>query len=180
MKKYKKQYEVQSEVGENGKMERTLVYIGEYYRYERGGTDLKKMKWMYGGALALLSAILVGMGLINNPGSRRLEITIPYVACYLPLVYAWLGAFRIMTAPERMSYVDYDKGCLRLKKSGVGMLVFSALTLAGEFFYWSVSGAEFSLSSEWLFLAGGLLFCLILLAFLRIQRRFPCISEKKI
>lgn len=180
MKKYKKHYEVQSEINEKGKIAHNLVYKGEYYQYNLKEPVLRKMKLLYGVILGLLSVILVGMGLMNNPGSRRLEVTIPYVACYLPLVYAWLGAYRIMVSPRRMSYVDYDKGYMRLKKSSIGLFVFSVLTLFGEFVFWLLEKDEFSLHSEWLFLIGGLFFALILLAFLQIQRRFPCISEKKI
>ena len=171
---------MQPEINEKGKVKQKIVYKGEYYQYNLDESKRTIMKWLYGGILGLLSAILVGMGLINNPGSRRLEITIPYVVCYLPLVYAWLGDFRIMTSPRRMNYVDYDKGCVRLKKSTIGLFVFSILTLVGELLFWLLDAKNFSLHSEWLFLMGGLFFSLILLVFLLLQRCFPCISEKKI
>lgn len=180
MKKYKKHYEMQAEVKENGKIDHKIVYKGQYYCYQCDEMRLKNMKRIFVGILGILSVILVGMGLINNPGSRRFEITIPYVCCYLPLVYAWLGLFRIIIAPKRMSYVDYDKGYVRLRKSTVGLFVFSVLIMVGELLFWILGKEKFSLHSEWLFLMGGLFFSLILLAFLRIQHCFPCISEKKI
>lgn len=180
MKKYKKHFDMQSEINEKGKVTHRVVYKGEYYQYDLEEPKQKTMKLLYVGILALITLIIVGMGLINNPGSRRLEITIPYVVCYLPLVYAWLAVFRIWVAPKRMDYVDYDKGCVRLKKSTIGMLVFGMLTLVGELIFWVLDENGFSLHSEWLFLMGGLFFALILLVFLQLQRRFPCISEKKI
>lgn len=180
MKKYKKHYEIHSEINKKGKIRHNLVYKGEYYRYDLDEAQLKKMKMGYLLLLTAASVVQIGMGLINNPGSRRFVIALPYVVGFLPLVYAWLGAVRIMTSPGKMSYVDYDKGCLRLKRSTIGALVCSLLTLFGEMVFWFMERGEYSLHSEWLFLMGGLFLSLILWGILRLQSRFPCISEKKI
>ena len=180
MKKYKKHYEVHPEVNQKGKIRHNVVYKGEYYRYDLDETQLKKMKRTYILLLAAASVIQIGMGLINNPGSRRFAVALPYVIGFLPLVYAWLGAVRIMTSPKKMSYVDYDMGCLRLKRSAIGALVCSLLTLLGELIFWFMERGEYSLYSEWLFLMGGLFLSLIFGGILRLQRHFPCISEKKI
>ncbi len=180
VKKYKKHFEVFLQENEKGKVKHNVLYKGEYYRYDGTKDALGRMKVWYGLLLIGMTGILVAMGLLNNPGSRRLEVTLPYVISFLPLVYAWLGWVRVLRAPERMTYVDYDKGYCRLKRSCAGTAVFGGLILLGEVIFWGIGDGEFSLRGEWLFALGGLLLSLLSLFFLRLQRIFPCISEKKI
>ena len=135
MKKYQKDYELILKTKANGKIKEEVKYIGDYYVSQLNDETLKIKKILYF-ALSLSSVIvLILLGIINTSSSRVLYVALPYVCMFPPAIYSLIGSIQFLKLENRIEYVKYDKTRNRVRKSTLGMIVISLLTIIGDAFF---------------------------------------------
>lgn len=122
MKKYHKDYVLETEVGESGKEQNKYHYTGKYYvsAYIR---DKKKKIFIKNAVFDFLYLLLfILCGLLNNVGNRNFFIVVPYAFLFLPIVYLSIGTFSSLKMKEKMERVTYDGAIGRMYRSCMGIL----------------------------------------------------------
>lgn len=154
MKKYYKDYKLVTKIHMNGKAKQEVQYSGKYYISQLNKAELLKVKVRYF-ALALCSDIaLIGVGLINTPGSRILYIALPYVGLFFPAFYCLMGAIKFSSAGDKLVYAAFDKSINRIYRSCLGQIILSSITIIGEICYLLFNKHKDRLLGELLFLSG--------------------------
>lgn len=107
------------------------IYIGNYYK-----TDMPKdLERKYKACLILMPVLMailfVGMGLLNNDGSRVFYVVMPYILQFLPISYMIISAFSFYRN-SKLTVIQYDKTYTRIKTTGTGVLILSFASIIGE------------------------------------------------
>lgn len=171
MKKYSKYYKLVTSNTPDGKTKQTAEYIGKYYICQLDEIKLKKVK-LYFFALVLCSgATAIGAGFLNNPGSKVIYIALPYVSLFLPIVFAFLGTIKFMTAGNRLDQATYDKSKIRIFRSTIWQTVLSSMTIVGDIIFIFSRKSKDTIKNEFIF-AGSMLVILSLnIVFLKLQKK---------
>lgn len=154
------------------------VYTGVYYMYDLPAGKLKLLKFTYLSISLVLAILFTAGGYINNPGSRVIYVILPYITMFLPIVFMLSDAVKIIFSDNKMTFKQYDRSVLQLKRSGTALIVISAAAIAGEISYLIFNGASAVLSSEIPYFLVCFAIFSISVAFNFIQRKAPCISTE--
>jgi len=104
-KKYINAYETVYEYDDKGREKRSIEYRGDYFEVSLDEQGLRRYKCMHIIVFSVIFAIQVALGFMNNPGSRVLYVTIPYIAVFFPLLYWIIAAIR-MPVRKRLFRLD--------------------------------------------------------------------------
>lgn len=130
--KHSKDYKLVSKELPNGKIKQVAIYTGKYYICMLNETEFRKFKF-YFLTLALCSSItVIGIGFLNNPGSRVAYVSLPYVSLFLPMVYGLLGAIKFAISGLRLDQTAYDKSKIRIHRSTIWQIALSGITILGD------------------------------------------------
>jgi hypothetical protein len=171
MKKYYKDYKLVSKELPNGKSKQTAEYIGKYYICRLDETVLRRFK-LYFLTLALCSgATAIGIGFLNNPGSRIFYVALPYASLFLPVMYSILGALGFITKGNKLEQAAYDKTRKRIYRSTVWQIILSSAAFAGDLIFIIIKKDRDIFLREAAF-AGCLLLILVLnIIFIKLQKK---------
>lgn len=141
-KKYKKDYTI---------TKKDILYTGDYYTSAIDAGNKKKIVLQCILALALLTALFLGAGFLNNDGSRNFFIVMPFIFLVLPMLYFGMGIYHLCRVGERMEFAQMDKSIGRLYRCAVGMQVLSAYLCAADFMFLFFRFREIRLIREVIF-----------------------------
>ncbi|CRZ35141.1 hypothetical protein DFR55_1048 [Herbinix hemicellulosilytica] len=171
MKKYHKDYRLVKKEQPDGTLKQETEYIGKYYICQLDESKLKKIK-LYFFALVLCSdATAIGIGFINNPGSRVLYVALPYVGLFLPIVFCFMGTVRFIREGNILEQAAYDKTKKRIFSSTVWQIILSSMTFVGDVILIINENDNGILKYEWMFAVSMLLVLIINIVFLQLQKK---------
>lgn len=170
-KKFYKDYKIVTKELPNGKIKQVAEYIGKYYVCSLNEIELRKYK-IYFLTLALCSSItVIGIGFLNNPGSRILYVSLPYVSLFLPMAYSLMGTVGFMTSGKRIELPKYDKTKMRIYRSTIWQIALSGITIGGDLIFFFLNKNIKMLQKEMLFVVGIILILVINIIFLQLQKK---------
>lgn len=156
----------------------SYVYTGVYYMYDLPAGKLKLLKLAYLSISLVLAILFTAGGYLNNPGSRVLYVILPYITMFLPIAFIISDTVKIIFSDNKMTFKQYNRSVLQLKRSVIALIAISAAAITGEISYLIFNGTKALLSSEIpYFLVCFAIFC-ISVAFYFIQRKAVCISTE--
>lgn len=164
-RKYRDQYVLQTVETKDGPKRKT-VYTGKYFTAHLPEDKLGKYKAALKGISLITAVLFVGMGLVNNAGSRVIYVILPYAILVLPVFYMLMTTISFGRAKDKLTFPEYDKIFVRMRTAGMGALILAAAGAVGVVVF-ILSGKGNTPGMEILFLAGyiGIAF----LAFLCLQ-----------
>lgn len=157
----------------------TYIYTGEYYMFDLPAGKLKRLKLIYFSISLVLLALFVAGGYVNNPGSRVIYVILPYITMFLPIAFMLSDAVKIIFSDNKMTYKQYNRSVLQLKRSVIALIVISAAAIAGETAYIVFNPFRVIFSSEIPYFLVCVVIFFISVIFNLIQRKTPCVSIPK-
>lgn len=160
MKKYTKDYSVEADVNEKGKIVEKYKYIGKFYEMSlTKGEKLAYIKKLTVSVVIFITCFLFA-GLLNTNGSRNVFIVLPYATYLLPGMYLIMGLYSFAKASGRMKHSDYDLSVCRMSKCINAIMVISAYLFFADLVFISVKFQTIDVIKECLFvlLIGVILF----------------------
>ncbi len=176
--RYYKDYEVQESEGLLGtRKKKTIVYKGTYYSFDASRNQVTKLKIIYLVYAVLMAIVFFLIGMLNHEASRKFYVLMPYVFMFLPIYYTMLGAIKFVRSKELMTRIEYEQSILRLKRSGLGLVILSITTMIGQLIYF-VSGSRKVVSIlDYMFLAGCLLIGILTQLVIQFLKRIKLIEK---
>lgn len=171
--KYTKDYETRVEMKGNKKVE-TLIYKGKYYKFDISDAKFKRLKLVYILFSCLFFIAFVFIGLLNTNGSRQFYIILPYLFTFLPIFYEIMGTIKLLKSESKLTFVEYDTSVSRIRRSTIGILVFSMTSVIGEIIYLMSNKITDISSLEYTFLSGVLFLTISSFLFLQLQNKYKC------
>jgi c-di-AMP phosphodiesterase-like protein len=178
VKKYYKDYSTDAKETNNGKVTDEVKYTGDYYKYQLSNSEYKRMRTTILLVLVAFIILYVGLGFLNNSGSRCFYVLLPYICMFLPLVYLLRAYYRIPREVQKIEYAIYDKSYLRLKNSVVGMIATSITTALGDIIFIIRNASEIALSKEIIFFIANIMIAVISILLLRYHNRIVCDKQQ--
>lgn len=146
-RKYVDDYRLDNVLDANGKLRTVSVYAGDWYGFVLSGCALVRLKTVCAAA-SLIAAVSAIFPLCRSvPVMRAWYVCLPAVFALLPAGMAVGSAVYILTAGEKVTREHRDKSTDRMKGASAGLLILSAITLAGETAYLLLNGADDGLVS---------------------------------
>ena len=171
MKKYYKDYKMVSKTLPNGKTKQVAEYVRRYYICQLSTADFKRFKFYYFTLTLCSGATAMGVGFLNNPGSRIAYVALPYVSIFLPIVFMVMGTIGFIYSSNKLEQAAYDKTKTRIHRSTIWQIVLSSLAGIGNIIYTLIKGSVDDLLKNWVFTGGMLLILAINIVFLQLQKR---------
>ncbi len=171
MKKYYKDYKLVTKTLPNGKTKEVAEYVGRYYVCQLSEADHKRYKLYFLTLTLCSSATAIGLGFLNNSGSRVAYIALPYVSLFLPLFYMVMGTVGFIVSGNKLEQAAYDRIKIRLRRSTIWQIALSFLACIGNLIYTLRRGSDTTLLKDWVFTGGMLLIFAICIVFLQFQKR---------
>lgn len=141
-RKYVDDYRLDNVLEPDGRLRTVSVYSGGWYGFVQKGAALVRLKTVCA-ASALIAAASAFFALWRSvPVMRVWYVCLPAVFTLLPAGMAVVSAAYILTAGEKVTREHRDKCTDRMKGASLGLVVLSALTLAGETVYLIMNGAS--------------------------------------
>ncbi|MGF7142875.1 uncharacterized membrane protein YbjE (DUF340 family) [Anaerotaenia torta] len=132
MKKYQKDYKLIPYLQPNGKIKEKAEYTGKYYIARHSEAELRKIK-RYSLTLTLCGMLaMAGAGMLNTNTGRVMYVALPYACLFFPVVFNLLGAVKFLTVGDKLEFAAYDKSVNRIRRSSIGQLVLSSITVIGS------------------------------------------------
>lgn len=171
MKKYYKDYKLVSKTQPNGKLKQVAEYVGRYYICQLSESDFKRYKFYYLTLTLCSSATAIGLGFLNNPGSRIAYVALPYVSLFLPIFFMIIGTIGFIYSGNKLVQVAYDKTKIRIRRSTIWQIALSFLASIGNIIFTLNKGSADTLLKNWVFTGGMLLVLVLNIVFLQLQKR---------
>ncbi|HPU62667.1 MAG TPA: hypothetical protein PK304_00780 [Mobilitalea sp.] len=171
MKKYYKDYRLVSKEQPDGKVKQVAEYIGKYYICQLDENKLNKFKLHFFALVLCSGATAIGVGFINNPGSRIIYVALPYVGLFLPIVFSFMATVRFIKEGKTLEQAAYDKSKKRMYTSTVWQIILSSMAFVGDVIFIVNEKDKGILGNEWA-LAVSMLFVLIInIIFIQLQKK---------
>lgn len=91
-------------------------------------------------------------GLMNTDSSRVFWVLFPYYFICLPIIYFGYGAVNYLTLPIRMERMAYDASIRRMHRSGLGIIIMTAITILLDIIYMIINHQNVNIGKEILFI----------------------------
>lgn len=144
-----------------GRVVDDICYTGDYYILPFNKEEKRKTNLANTGFTAVLMAIQIVAGIVNQDSSRTFWIVYPYLFIFLPLGYLLLGVVSYFGDPLRMQKAQYETGIARIRRSLCGASVLAAGSGLLTMVYMVLHRGDIHLGKELLYL---LCHCLFLTA----------------
>lgn len=130
--KYVKDYRMDTETTDAGKVKRKMVYTGPLYRWDTAEAELKKIRLSYLVLGIWGWGLFVGSMLFYSNLSRLIYVMLPFACLFLVLFYFSAGTYNLFFAKQPMRREIKDKTCDRIRASAFMGMLFSGGAFAGE------------------------------------------------
>ncbi|HBO33838.1 MAG TPA: hypothetical protein DD636_03730 [Anaerolineaceae bacterium] len=176
-KKYIKDYDLVETEDEKGRVKKTAIYSGEYFRLNLEESQIKQLKLQFILFFVAALALHVGAGLVNNPGLYKIYMVIPYTGSFLPLFFLAEGILRI--PGTKRAYRNEEMGLSYQRVVGMSRfyLILMGIGMVGALAYLIFASNGQALEREALYI--GLALGAALLVWLIFRRATEIVIEKE-
>lgn len=116
----------------SGRTKDGVIYIGDWYVYEKDVSAVFKSK-IGVIIISLLSMVLfVVAGFLDAQASFTAYVFMPYIVTFLPMAFSVADGFKLMSYGDKLTHKQYDKTIVNLKHTAIATAVFAALSLIGN------------------------------------------------
>lgn len=130
IKKYNDEYI--TDISASGRAEDRVIYIGDWYVFEKDEQTVKKAK-ITALVASVASLILFGVaGFLDAQASFTAYVFMPYIIAFLPIVYSVADGFKLLSYKDRMTHKQHDKTVVNLKHTSLATIILASLSLAGN------------------------------------------------
>lgn len=180
--KYRSDYEVhetQLPGRDKPKYKKELKYIGKYYIRLTNEPEFKAISKLSILCMLLIAGIFLGLGYLNNQGSRLIYVILPYIIMFLPIYYGIMGSLKMLRVKERMTVLEYERSSVRIKKSSLSLTVMAIATAMGEgIFLLRNLDQQSKIATDYFFFAGVIIILILSLLSLRLQAKVKVKEEE--
>lgn len=175
--KYARDYRMDTETTDTGKVKRKMIYVGPLYRWEMEEAVLKKVR-LFCLFLCLLGwGLFVGSMLFYSNLSRLIYVILPFACLFLVLFFFSAGTCNLFLAKQPMSRERKDKTVDRIKASAFMGMLFCGGAFAGETAGMMVF-KEFTGMGDFLFMAATVLLFFVFLCGFAAGKHLAVSEEK--
>lgn len=164
-RKYRGHYAIETVETKNG-LRKRAVYTGQYYSTLLPEDRLNRYKAAFKSISMIAVLVYVGMGFVNNSGSRVIYVILPYAVLFLPVSFMLITSMSFGKTKERLTVPEYEKTFVRMKTAGMGALILAVAGAAGVMVF-ILTGKGSTPGLEILYLTGYIV--IAFLAFLCVQ-----------
>ncbi len=164
-RKYKEQFEIQTVETQNG-LRKKAVYRGDYYLPAVPAEKLSRYKAALKGSSLVMALFFIGMGFINNDGSRVFYVILPYAVLFLPIFFMLISTITFGKVKDKLTVPEYDKTVVRIRVTAMAAFILALAGAVGGLVF-VLSGKGITPGREIIFLCGYL--AIAFSAFLSIQ-----------
>lgn len=137
-RKYRDSYRIVTDVNPlTGKAREVAEYAGDYFRLPVGAARRRAAVAAGIGVYWLLALAYLRLSPVTG---RCMYALVPFMLGLLPGLYALMGLWAALRAPQRMTVVEKENGPGRLVRATLGCGVFAAAGAAGCAVFLTVSG----------------------------------------
>ncbi|NLF83116.1 MAG: hypothetical protein GX568_03920 [Candidatus Gastranaerophilales bacterium] len=151
-RKHAEQFEIQTVETQKG-FRKTAVYRGKYYSAAVPAEKLARYKAALKGASLVMALLFVGMGLMNNDGSKIFYVILPYAILSLSVFFMLVSSITFGKTKEKLTVPEYDKTVGRIKTAVIAAFISATAGAIGSLIY-ILSGQSSTPGWEIIFLAG--------------------------
>lgn len=134
-KKYLKDYDLVETEDEKGRVKKTAVYHGDYFRLNLEESQIKPFKWQIFLLFVAALSLHVLAGLVNNPGLYQIYMALPYTGSFFPLVFLGAGILRIPNKKRSYRTEEVGLSYLRIVNMSRLYLIFMGIGIVGTLIY---------------------------------------------
>jgi hypothetical protein len=178
MRKYTKDYEIETERDKKGREKKVAIYIGKLFDVSLDEKGLKKFRRISLLLLGLVFIAQVAGGFVSNLGMYAFFVSLPYVGAYLPVYFLAMGVFRLPVKKWKYRREEVDLSFKRVKTFSTVLLILAALGTLGEvvFMIWFANGM---IGREWIYLGLEVLLVALSAIWVYIQRDIEIVQIKE-
>jgi len=133
-RKYTDQFELQTVKTQKG-FRRMAVYRGKYYLAAVPAEKLNRYKAALKGTSLAMAMLFIGMGLLNNSGSRIFYVILPYAALVLPVFFMLVSTITFGKAKDKLTVPELDKTVGRIKTTSIAAFITAAAGAIGSLIF---------------------------------------------
>lgn len=175
LNKYNENYKKVTALSDSGKITKNeYVYIGNYYRLDAGKKNVQLVKAEMAVLAVFIFVIYFSIGFINNAGSHKFYIILPFVISFLPIMFLIIATIQLVLKRGDLNEFDFEKVWLRIKYTCLANIVSFSLSVAGELIFIILQLGNISSGKELSFLFGAILIIILLFAILQIHKQLQC------
>lgn len=150
--RYKNDYSQYDRLNGKGRIVEDICYVGEYYILPFS-QEKKKKTGLYNILFAVAIFIVhLGAGLLNQQSSRTAWIVYPYLFGFVPMGYMLGGALGYWKSPLKMQRVQYETGIERMRRSCIGIFIFTGLGIILDIVFMALHHNELAWQREIMYL----------------------------
>ena len=158
--RFKDDYSWNARLNGKGRVVDDICYTGYYYILPFSEKQKKKTNWINMTFAVILLALQVAAGMVNQDSSRTFWVLYPYLFTFLPVFYFLVGAFSYWSDPLRMQKAQYETGIARMKRSCIGSMVMTIISVILDIVYMVIHRGDMQTGKEFLY-TGVLIFYII-------------------
>jgi hypothetical protein len=142
-KRYADDYETVITTDDKGNEKKTAVYRGEYFKVALDYEGMLQFKRKCLLLLAVIIALHLTSGFVNNPGMNQFYTGLPYVIAFFPLVYLAMASWRLPQETRNYQRDEIGLSFGRMKTSSYVLMILLGMGVLGEItFLLLFSGGE--------------------------------------
>jgi hypothetical protein len=151
-RKYADQFELQTVKTQKG-VRKMVVYRGNYFLAKVPAEKLNRYKAALKGTSLAMATLFIGMGLVNNSGSRIFYVILPYAVLVLPIFFMLVSTITFGKTKDKLTVPEFDKTVGRIKTTSIVAFISAAAGVVGGLIY-VLSGQSSTPGREIIFTAG--------------------------
>lgn len=148
---YKDDYSFSPRLGNRERIVDDICYVGDYYVLPFDKREKKKNAVILFVFVCLILGVQIIAGLVNQDSSRTAWIVFPYLMIFVPVAYMFRGFLGFAVCPSRMQKVQFETGIERCRRSAIGILILTSLSLMLDVVYMVLHRVELCVEKELLY-----------------------------
>lgn len=149
--RFKDDYSWHARLNGKGRVVDDICYTGYYYILPFSEKQKKKTNWINMTFAVILLALQVAAGMVNQDSSRIFWVLYPYLFTFLPVFYFLVGVFSYWSDPLRMQKAQYETGIARMKRSCIGSMVMTVISVVLDIIYMVIHRGDMQTGKEFLY-----------------------------
>ncbi len=131
-RKYIDDYEITTQIDENGVDKQITVYRGEYFEVQLEGESFQKFRLFSLILVALIIVFHIGNGVMNVEGMYQFYVVFPYVFAFFPILYMSSAVLRLPKENRLFQRDEIDLSYRRMENWSRILFVLVGLIALGE------------------------------------------------
>lgn len=168
--KYAKDYRMDTEKDENGRVKTKMVYVGAYYLWSIEREQLKRLRSCSLLCLVAEWLLFLGSMCFYSAISRNWYVILPYACLIIVLLFKSMAVFNLYVVKEPMNRERKDKTTERFSGASLCGMALGAAAAVGEMVVW-IRTAKLLQMADYVFVAATVCLFLLMLCSFHISRQ---------